>query len=151
MRQAADIAIVNASLGLPDKPNQACLLPFVGSSQRWLASSTAYSSCDLRLDDAVTESWWAPSVPCFRCQGWSRRHSRPRRIAGRTTRHHALNDLMWLTLGRANVFSVSERLISWVQTESIQIYWRRSHDTLSRIYLPVRHQTLGQRISASTI
>jgi len=72
-----------------------------------------------------------------------------RRSAGRTTRHHALNDLEW----RVPTYLQSKnRLVSWGQTASVQLDWRRLANVwpgtsqsptpwVCRIHLPL-HQPL---------
>jgi hypothetical protein len=105
--------------GLPDKRHQARLLALSAPhSGDWL-HALPISTCGLRLDDEAvrvavglrlgTKLCEPHQCPCGASvepegtHGLSCRHS-----AGRTTRHHALNDLVWRALSRADIPAVKE-------------------------------------------
>jgi len=114
---AADLARLTSSL--PERHHQARLLavsaPHGGD---WL-HALPISSCGLRLDDEAVRIAVGLRLGARLCEP----HQCPcggsvdpegthglacRRSAGRTSRHHALNDLVWRALGRANVPAVKE-------------------------------------------
>jgi hypothetical protein len=113
----ADLARLMASL--PDRHHQARLLavstPHCGD---WL-HALPISSCGLRLDDEAVRVAVGLRLGVKLCEP----HQCPcgakvnpedthglasRRSAGRITHHHALNDLAWRALGRANIPAVKE-------------------------------------------
>jgi len=114
---AADIA--RLSVSLPDRHNQARLLAVSAPhSGDWL-HALSISSCGLRLDDEAVRvavglrlgaRLCEPHLcPCGAKVGPEGTHGLAcRRSAGRTARHHVLNDLVWRALGRANVPAVKE-------------------------------------------
>lgn len=114
---AEDTSYLQTSL--PDRRNQARLLAVSAPhSGDWL-HALPISSCGLRLDDeavrvAVGLRLGAKLCEPHRCpcgedvdpQGT---HGLAcKRSAGRTTRHHALNDLVWRALNRADVPAIKE-------------------------------------------
>ena len=114
---AADLAKLTSSL--PDRHHQARLLAVSAPhSGDWL-HALPISSCGLRLDDEAVRVAVGLRLGARLCEP----HQCPcgakvdpegthglacRRSAGRTSRHHALNDLVWRALGRANVPAVKE-------------------------------------------
>ena len=104
---------------LPDKHNQARLLAVSAPhSGDWL-HALPISSYGLRLDDeavrvAVGLRLGAKLCEPHQCPCGAKvdpegtRGLACRCSAGRITRHHALNDLVWRALGRANVPAVKE-------------------------------------------
>jgi hypothetical protein len=113
----ADLARLRASL--PDRHHQARLLAVSAPhSGDWL-HALPISSCGLRLDDEAVRVAVGLRLGVKLCEP----HQCPcgakvnpegthglacRRSAGRITRHHALNDLVWRALGRANIPAVKE-------------------------------------------
>ena len=114
---ADDVARLYASL--PDIHDQARLLAVSAPhSGDWL-HALPISSCGLRLDDEAVRVAVGLRLGAKLCEP----HQCPcgakvdpegthglacRRSAGRITRHHALNDLVWRALGRANIPAVKE-------------------------------------------
>ena len=113
----ADVSRLMVSL--TDRQNQARLLALSAPhSGDWL-NALPISSCGLRLDDEAIRVAVGLRLGAKLCEP----HQCPcgvsvdpegthglacRRSAGRTTRHHALNDLVWRALGRAGIPSIKE-------------------------------------------
>jgi hypothetical protein len=169
---AADLAKLNASL--PERHHQARLLAVSAPhSGDWL-HALPISSCGLRLDDdavrvAVGLRLGAKlcephQCPCGAKVGPEGTHGLAcKRSAGRTTRHHALNDLVWRALGRANVPAVKEP-VGLLRSDGkrpdglTQIPWKAGKcmtwdvtvtDTLAESYLLATSSTAGAAEGAS--
>jgi hypothetical protein len=163
---AADWAKLNASL--PERHHQARLLAVSAPhSGDWL-HALPISSCGLRLDDdavrvAVGLRLGAKLCEPHQCScgakvGPEGTHGLAcRRSAGRTTRHHALNDLVWRALGRANIPAVKEP-VGLLRSDGkrpdglTQIPWKAGKcmtwdvtvtDTLAESYLLATSSTAG--------
>ena len=163
---AADMARLNASL--PDRYNQARLLAVSAPhSGDWL-HALPIASCGLRLDDDTVRVAVGLRLGAKLCEP----HQCPcgakvspegahglacRRSAGRTSRHHALNDLVWRALGRANVPAVKEP-VGLLRSDGkrpdglTQIPWQAGKymtwdvtvtDTLAESYLLATSSTAG--------
>ena len=106
-------------IGLPDRRQQARLLAVAAPhSGDWL-HALPISSCGLRLDDEAIRVAVGLRLGAKLCEP----HQCPcgtnvdpegthglacRRSAGRSTRHHVINDLVWRALSRADVPAVKE-------------------------------------------
>lgn len=163
---AADIARVNSSL--PERHHQARLLAVSAPhSGDWL-QALPISSCGLRLDDEAVRVAVGLRLGAKLCEP----HQCPcgasvdpegthglacRRSAGRTARHHTLNDLVWRALGRANIPAVKEP-IGLSRSDGkrpdglTQIPWQAGKcmtwdvtvtDTMAESYLPATSATAG--------
>ena len=114
---SADVA--KLMISLTDRQHQARLLALSAPhSGDWL-NALPISSCGLRLDDeairvAVGLRLGAKLCEPHRClcgadvDPEGTHGLACRRSAGRTTRHHALNDLVWRALSRAGIPSIKE-------------------------------------------
>ena len=163
---AADLASLMSSL--PERHHQARLLAVSAPhSGDWL-HALPISSCGLRLDDEAVRVAVGLRLGAKLCEP----HQCPcgakvdpegthglacRRSAGRVTRHHALNDLIWRALGRANVPAVKEPA-GLVRSDGkrpdglTQIPWQAGKcmtwdvtvtDTLAESYLPTTSSSAG--------
>jgi hypothetical protein len=163
---AADVARLNASL--PGRHHQARLLAVSAPhSGDWL-HALPISSCGLRLDDEAVRiavglrlgaKLCEPhQCPCGAEVGPEGTHGLAcKRSAGRITRHHALNDLVYRALGRANIPAVKEP-VGLLRSDGkrpdglTQIPWQTGKcltwdvtvtDTLAESYLPATSSTAG--------
>jgi hypothetical protein len=114
---SADVNMLHCSLS--DRRNQARLLALSAPhSGDWL-NALPISSCGLRLDDEAirvavglrlgSKICEPHQCPCGSNVDPEGTHGLAcRRSAGRTSRHHAINDLIWRALNRADVPSVKE-------------------------------------------
>ena len=163
---AADVAKLNASL--PGRHHQARLLAVSAPhSGDWL-HALPISSCGLRLDDEAVRiavglrlgaKLCEPhQCPCGAKVGPEGTHGLAcRRSAGRTTRHYALNDLVYRALGRANIPAVKEP-VGLLRSDGkrpdglTQIPWQAGKcmtwdvtvtDTLAESYLLATSSTAG--------
>jgi hypothetical protein len=163
---AADLA--RLTLCLPERHHQARLLAVSAPhSGDWL-HALPISSCGLRLDDEAVRVAVGLRLGARLCEP----HQCPcgarvdpegthglacRRSAGRTSRHHALNDLVWRALGRANVPAVKEP-VGLVRSDGkrpdglTQIPWQAGKcmtwdvtvtDTLAESYLSATSSSAG--------
>ena len=118
-RHQIDAELERLKSSMPDAHNQARLLAVTAPhSGDWL-HALPISSCGLRLDDEAVRvavglrlgaKLCEPhQCPCGATVNPEGTHGLAcRRSAGRITRHHALNDLVWRSLGRANIPAVKE-------------------------------------------
>jgi hypothetical protein len=163
---AADIARLNASL--PDRRNQARLLAVSAPhSSDWL-HALPISSCGLRLDDEAIRVAVGLRLGTKLCEPHQCRcgalvcpqgtHGLAcRRSAGRTSRHFAINDLIWRALIRADVPAVKEP-VGLLRTDGkrpdglTQIPWQGGRcltwdvtvtDTLAESYLATTSVSAG--------
>ena len=163
---AADIA--RLALSLPGRHHQARLLAVsTPHSGDWL-HALPISSCGLRLDDeavrvAVGLRLGAKLCEPHQCSCGAKvdpegTHGLAcKRSAGRITRHHALNDLVWRALGRAKVPAVKEP-VGLMRSDGkrpdglTQIPWQAGKcmtwdvtvtDTLAESYLPATSSSGG--------
>lgn len=168
----ADLSRLKASL--PDKHHQARLLAVSAPhSGDWL-HALPISSCGLRLDDEAVRVAVGLRLGVKLCEP----HQCPcgakvdpegthglacRRSAGRITRHHALNDLIWRALGRANIPAVKEP-IGLLRSDGkrpdglTQIPWNAGKcltwdvtvtDTLADSYLSISSSSAGSVAEAA--
>jgi len=170
---AADLASLNASL--PERHHQARLLAVSAThSGDWL-HALPISSCGLRLDDEAVRVGILLRLgarlcephqcPCGAKVGPEGTHGLScRRSAGRTSRRHTLNDLVWRALGRANVPAVMEP-IGLLRSDGkrpdglTQILWQAGKcmawdvtvtDTLVELYIQATSSTAGAAAEGST-
>jgi len=168
----ADVAKLKSSL--PDKRQQARLLAVSAPhSGDWL-HALPISSCGLRLDNETirvavglrlgSKLCEVHQCPCGASVDPEGVHGLAcRQSAGRTSRHHAINDLVYRALQRANIPATKEpvglmrsdnkrpdglTLIPWQGGRSVYV-GRHGTDTLAESYLSSTSVTVGSAAEAA--